>query len=153
MGRLRLFPGNLPARQFETTIQVSSITTHLYKSITTTTTTPPIMSLLRPSSRIIRSTALQATRSYAAAATTQTSSSSSSPAIKVTHSTSNSSSPLLSNIEANWIGLPQEEQYEVYRKLEEIQKRDWKELTVDEKKAGEWGIAKMTSNGSRGVER
>ena len=32
--------------------------------------------------------------------------------------------------------MPADEQYEVYRQLEELQKRDWKELTVDEKKAG-----------------
>jgi hypothetical protein len=43
----------------------------------------------------------------------------------------------LANIEASWKNLPAEEQYEVYQQLEEIQKRDWKELTIDEKKAGE----------------
>lgn len=30
------------------------------------------------------------------------------------------------------------EQYAVYRQLEEIQRKDWKELSLDEKKAGEW---------------
>jgi hypothetical protein len=44
----------------------------------------------------------------------------------------------LANIEASWKSLPAEEQYEVYQQLEEIQKRDWKELTIDEKKAGKW---------------
>jgi hypothetical protein len=44
----------------------------------------------------------------------------------------------LGNIEATWVKLPKEEQYEVYRTLEEVQKRDWKQLTVDEKKACEF---------------
>ncbi|BEI96953.1 hypothetical protein CcaverHIS631_0205420 [Cutaneotrichosporon cavernicola] len=48
---------------------------------------------------------------------------------------SNSSAPLLGNIEASWSSLPAAEQAEVYQALEEIQKKDWKELTVDEKKA------------------
>lgn len=57
--------------------------------------------------------------------------------LTVTSSRSNASAPVLANIEASWKGLPAEEQYEVYQQLEEIQKRDWKELTIDEKKAGE----------------
>lgn len=57
--------------------------------------------------------------------------------IKVLHSTSNASGAVLGNIEATWVKLPKEEQYEVYRTLEEVQKRDWKQLTVDEKKACE----------------
>ncbi|KAI5455223.1 Cytochrome c oxidase subunit 5B, mitochondrial [Naganishia albida] len=59
----------------------------------------------------------------------------SSQPIKVLHSTSNASGAVLGNIEATWTKLPKEEQYEVYRTLEEVQKRDWKQLTVDEKKA------------------
>ena len=44
---------------------------------------------------------------------------------------------LLPNIEARWKEMPKEEQYAVFRQLEEIQKKDWKELSLDEKKAGE----------------
>lgn len=57
--------------------------------------------------------------------------------LTVASSRSNASAPILANIEASWKSLPAEEQYEVYQQLEEIQKRDWKELTIDEKKAGE----------------
>lgn len=57
--------------------------------------------------------------------------------IKILHSTSNASGAVLGNIEATWTKLPKEEQHEVYRTLEEVQKRDWKELSIDEKKAGE----------------
>ncbi|GHJ86173.1 hypothetical protein NliqN6_2575 [Naganishia liquefaciens] len=55
--------------------------------------------------------------------------------IKVLHSTNNASGAILGNIEATWTKLPKEEQYEVYRTLEEVQKKDWKQLSVDEKKA------------------
>jgi cytochrome c oxidase subunit 4 len=63
--------------------------------------------------------------------------SSSAAPISVTSTRSNASAPLLANIEASWKNLPAEEQYEVYQQLEELQKRDWKELSTDEKKAGE----------------
>ncbi|BEJ04726.1 hypothetical protein CcaverHIS641_0205430 [Cutaneotrichosporon cavernicola] len=55
--------------------------------------------------------------------------------VHVVNQSSNSSAPLLGNIEASWSSLPAAEQAEVYQALEEIQKKDWKELTVDEKKA------------------
>ncbi|KDN40260.1 COX4-domain-containing protein [Tilletiaria anomala UBC 951] len=42
---------------------------------------------------------------------------------------------VLPNIEARWKDMPTEEQYAVFRQLEEIQKKDWKELSIDEKKA------------------
>lgn len=42
----------------------------------------------------------------------------------------------LSNVEAQWEKLGAEEQRIVHRKLEEIQKKDWKALSIDEKKAG-----------------
>lgn len=64
-------------------------------------------------------------------------SSSAAAPISVTSTRTNASAPVLANIEASWKNLPAEEQYEVYQQLEEIQKRDWKELTIDEKKAGE----------------
>ncbi|PWN53298.1 putative cytochrome-c oxidase chain V precursor [Violaceomyces palustris] len=39
------------------------------------------------------------------------------------------------NIEATWKSLSKEEQYGVFRQLEEVQRKDWKELSIDEKKA------------------
>ncbi|WVQ76494.1 hypothetical protein IAR50_006162 [Cryptococcus sp. DSM 104548] len=56
-------------------------------------------------------------------------------AVQVTSSTSNASASILGNIEATWKNLPADEQYEIYQQLEQIQKKDWKELTIDEKKA------------------
>jgi cytochrome c oxidase subunit 4 len=44
----------------------------------------------------------------------------------------------LSNVEAQWDRLSAEEQAAVYGRLEEIQKRDWNTLSIDEKKAGEF---------------
>ncbi len=61
--------------------------------------------------------------------------------ITVIHSTSNQSGAILGNIEATWKSLPPAEQQEVYQKLEQVQKRDWKELTIDEKKAGEFCLS------------
>ena len=49
---------------------------------------------------------------------------------------SNSAVPL-ANVEAQWNSLTAEEQVDVHRELEELQKRDWKTLSLDEKKAGE----------------
>lgn len=40
------------------------------------------------------------------------------------------------NIEARWGSMSKVEQYAVYRQLEEVQRKDWKELSLDEKKAG-----------------
>lgn len=59
------------------------------------------------------------------------------PSVSVTSTRSNASAPVLGNIEASWKTLPAEEQYEVYQQLEQLQKKNWKELTIDEKKAGE----------------
>jgi hypothetical protein len=42
----------------------------------------------------------------------------------------------LGNIEAQWDRLSADEQAAVYGRLEELQKRDWKTLSVGEKKAG-----------------
>ncbi|GAK67140.1 cytochrome c oxidase subunit V [Moesziomyces antarcticus] len=44
-------------------------------------------------------------------------------------------SHVVPNIEASWKSLSKEEQYGVFRQLEELQRKDWKELSVDEKKA------------------
>lgn len=41
------------------------------------------------------------------------------------------------NIEARWPKMSKEEQYGVFRQLEEVQRKDWKELSLDERKAGE----------------
>lgn len=42
----------------------------------------------------------------------------------------------LSNVEAQWEKLTKADRETVQRQLEEIQKKDWKTLSVDEKKAG-----------------
>ena len=42
----------------------------------------------------------------------------------------------LSNVEAQWEKLSKDEQSIVHRQLEDIQKKDWKTLSIDEKKAG-----------------
>jgi cytochrome c oxidase subunit 4 len=42
----------------------------------------------------------------------------------------------LSNVEAQWEKMSKSEQATVHRQLEEIQKKDWKLLSIDEKKAG-----------------
>jgi len=42
----------------------------------------------------------------------------------------------LSNVEAQWEQISKSEQAVVHRQLEELQKKDWKTLALDEKKAG-----------------
>lgn len=42
----------------------------------------------------------------------------------------------LTNVEAQWEALSADEQLAVHNQLEEIQKRDWRTLSIDEKKAG-----------------
>jgi hypothetical protein len=44
----------------------------------------------------------------------------------------------LSNVEAQWAKLTPDEQLTVHAQLEELQKKDWKALSLDEKKAGEY---------------
>jgi len=41
----------------------------------------------------------------------------------------------LSNVEAQWERLSSEEQMAVHEQLEQLQKKDWKQLSIDEKKA------------------
>ncbi|CDR48462.1 hypothetical protein NBRC10512_002122 [Rhodotorula toruloides] len=41
----------------------------------------------------------------------------------------------LSNIEVSWKNLSPAEQEQTFKHLEELQKKDWKELSLDEKKA------------------
>lgn len=43
----------------------------------------------------------------------------------------------LSNVDAQWERLTPDEQLVIHRQLEEIQKRDWKTLSLDEKRAGD----------------
>jgi hypothetical protein len=50
----------------------------------------------------------------------------------------------LSNVEAQWATLSTEEQAIVHRQLAELQKRDWKSLSRDEKKAGQSIISVLT---------
>ena len=52
------------------------------------------------------------------------------------HPTTNASAVPLSNVEAQWERLSPEEQLTVHQQLEELQKKDWKTLSIDEKKAG-----------------
>lgn len=58
---------------------------------------------------------------------------------------SSSSAVPLANVEAQWSSLSPDEQGEVHRELEELQKRDWKTLSIDEKKAGEFAVDSLTS--------
>lgn len=46
----------------------------------------------------------------------------------------------LSNVEAQWEKFSAEEQAQVYTQLEEITKKDWKTLSIDEKKAGTYTV-------------
>ena len=55
-----------------------------------------------------------------------------------TTATSQQSIIPLSNVEAQWANLSQEEQITVHSQLEVLQKKDWKTLSIDEKKAGEF---------------
>jgi hypothetical protein len=42
----------------------------------------------------------------------------------------------LSNVEAQWEKMSKEDQVLVHEQLEKLQERDWKTLSIDEKKAG-----------------
>lgn len=46
-------------------------------------------------------------------------------------------SEVVPHIEARWAKMSKVEQYAVYRQLEELQRKPWGELSLDEKKAGE----------------
>jgi len=74
--------------------------------------------LLRP----IRAANKQFSRSLSAAAATTT-------------TRTNEAVIPLSNVEAQWEKLTADEQLTVHQQLEELQKRDWKSLSLDEKKA------------------
>jgi len=51
-----------------------------------------------------------------------------------THAISN---PTLANIEKRWEGMPLQEQAELWMALRDRMKENWKDLTLQEKKAGE----------------
>ena len=74
-----------------------------------------------------------ATRAFAAAAAS--SAHTAAPA-------ASSASPVipLSNVEAMWERLSADEQLVIHQQLEELQKKDWKSLSIDEKKAGECAL-------------
>ncbi|KII88273.1 hypothetical protein PLICRDRAFT_41432 [Plicaturopsis crispa FD-325 SS-3] len=64
-----------------------------------------------------------------------------SPAHTISHTSSSSTSAIpLSNVEAQWEKLSNEERSTVHQQLEELQKKDWKLLSIDEKKAA-WYVA------------
>lgn len=48
------------------------------------------------------------------------------------------------NLEARWPQLSKEEQYGIFRHLEELQRKDWKELSLDQKKAGTYALGFMS---------
>lgn len=50
------------------------------------------------------------------------------------------SNPTLTNIEKRWEGLPLQEQAELWMSLRDRMKENWKELTIQEKKAGKSGL-------------
>ncbi|PCH37817.1 cytochrome c oxidase subunit IV [Wolfiporia cocos MD-104 SS10] len=59
----------------------------------------------------------------------------SAPHAAASPASSSSSVIPLSNVEAQWEQLSADEQLAVHQQLEEIQKKDWKTLSIDEKKA------------------
>lgn len=85
----------------------------------------PRASLYR-SAAAVRSLATTANPSHVASATGSTSSS----------ATKSPSIIPLSNVEAQWERMSKEDQVAVHSQLEALQKKDWKELSLDEKKAG-----------------
>ncbi|KAE9407122.1 cytochrome c oxidase subunit IV [Gymnopus androsaceus JB14] len=56
----------------------------------------------------------------------------------------------ISNIEAQWEKMSVEDRSTVYGQLEEVMKKDWKELSLDEKKAGKFQFAYYVAFGPHG---
>jgi len=67
--------------------------------------------------------------------TTRMAATAAAPTVTRTSSSSSESPIPLANVEAQWERLTAEEQLTVHRQLEDLQKKDWKQLTLDEKKA------------------
>jgi len=91
--------------------------------------------------RPIRAANRQFSRSLSAATTTTTTTT-------TTTARANDAVIPLSNVEAQWEKLTSDEQLTVHQQLEELQKRDWKTLSLDEKKAGVY-ISHMASMRAR----
>ena len=88
--------------------------------------------LARIATRPARRCLATATANHADVASSSSSSSSAAPSV-----TSSRVAPIpLSNVEALWTKLSGDEKVAVHEKLEALQLKDWKTLSVDEKKAG-----------------
>ncbi|KAH9810977.1 cytochrome c oxidase subunit IV-domain-containing protein [Melampsora americana] len=61
-------------------------------------------------------------------------------AVPTDHSATGTSQsvPSISNIEAAWKEMTPQEQESIFHHLEGLQKKDWKQLSLDEKKASYW---------------
>ncbi|KAI8450503.1 cytochrome c oxidase subunit IV-domain-containing protein [Phakopsora pachyrhizi] len=57
---------------------------------------------------------------------------------QVSSSSSKSSLPSIANIEAAWKEMSAQEQESIFHHLESLQKKDWSQLSLDEKKASYW---------------
>jgi hypothetical protein len=77
-------------------------------------------------------------RSLATTANSSHAHATSAPSSSATATTTKSQQSIipLSNVEAQWVNLSEEERLTVHEQLEELQKKDWKTLSIDEKKAG-----------------
>ena len=82
-------------------------------------------SIVRASRSSIAPTARQAVRAAPAACQLQQ--------IRQAHAISN---PTLANIEKRWDDMPPQEQADLWMSLRDRMKVDWKEMTMQEKKAG-----------------
>lgn len=57
----------------------------------------------------------------------------------------------LANVEAQWTKLSEAEQAAVHEQLEAVQQKDWKELSLEEKKAGEYcWVSSSVEDGTEG---
>jgi hypothetical protein len=60
------------------------------------------------------------------------------------------SNPTLANIEKRWEAMPPQEQAELWMALRDRMSADWNELTLQEKKAGTFGIPPIRRRGGCG---
>ncbi|KAK1230026.1 Cytochrome c oxidase subunit 5B, mitochondrial [Marasmius sp. AFHP31] len=88
--------------------------------------------LARPTARLLQS---QATRTLATTANPSHVASASHASPAPTRVNKQSSIIPLGNVEAQWENMSVEDKTTVHEQLEEIMKKDWKEMSVDEKKA------------------
>jgi len=105
---------------------------------------------MQAAQRLVRHRALR--RSVRCLATTANGANAANSGVHVTSYTSTASSSAipLSNVEAQWEKMTSDEQLSVHQQLEELQKKDWKELSLDEKKAGLYLLLSHTSFWKRG---